>query len=169
MLFPGGTYADISAKTKILRLAMCMGAAYQCRSSRVWPDFVLYLEFVQHMTSLWPDHVLVLSVTSICLQNQTFDFIKSSICPAGLTYVLNLSSDSEQIGGRNGGQNLDKNWTSSFCHLPSSHPSSGQKLDNVWTLERQKFVHVLSKHHFVTCPTLKSLSNLACAISIEKC
>ena len=86
-------------------------------------------------------------MTSICLQNQTFDFIKSSICLAGLTYILNLSSDSEQIGRRNGGQNLDKNWTSSFCHLPSSHPSPGQKLDNFWTLERPKFVHLLSTHH----------------------
>ena len=57
-----------------------------------------HLSYIQILSSLWLDYVLVLSVTSICLQNQTFDFIKSSVCPAGPTYVLNLSPDSEQIG-----------------------------------------------------------------------
>ena len=57
--------------------------------------------------------------------------------PVSVLLVQLLSSFchlTEQIGRKNGGQNLDKNRTSSFFHLPSSHPSPGQKLDNLWTL-----------------------------------
>ena len=132
-----------------------LGAGYQCRSSRVWLDFVPCLGYVQHMSPQWLEYVPVLYVTSICLQNQAFDFIKSSVCPAGPTFVLILSPDFEQISRKNWGQNLDKNRTSSFFNLPSSHPSPGQKLDNLWTLRRLKFVHLLSKHILsYLCPSL---------------
>ena len=93
-----------------------------------------------------PAYVLVLSVTSICLQSQTFDLIKSSVCPAGQTSVIILSSVTEQIGKKwrtNLGQ---KNSTSSFFHFPFSHTSPGRMLNNLWTLGRPKFVELLSKH-----------------------
>ena len=69
------------------------------------------------MSSLCLDYVLVLSVTSICLQNQTFDFIKSSVCPAGQTFVLILSSDTEQIARKM----EDKVWTETGSERAMGH------------------------------------------------
>ena len=84
------------------------GAGCQCRSSRVCPAFVLYPEFVLHMSSLCLDNVLVHCMSSLCLQYPTYVLVRSSVCPAGPTYVLNLSSDFDQIYRKIGEQNLDK-------------------------------------------------------------
>ena len=120
------------------------GAGYQCRSSRVCPDFVLCPEFVLHLSSLCLEYVLIHWMSSLCLQNQTFVLPKSNLCPACPTYVLNLFSDSDQIGQKSEGQNLDKYWIWSITNLQSSHPATGQKVDKLLTSWNQQFVHLLS-------------------------
>ena len=108
-----------------------LGAGCQCGSSRVCPHFVLCLDFVQNMSILCLDYVLVQCMTSICLQYQTFVLTKSNICPSDLTFVLSLSSWATKIDRKSARQNLVKLRTSLFTPLPSGHPVSGQKLDNL--------------------------------------
>ena len=110
-----------------------IGAAYQCRSSRVCPDIVLYQDFDQHMSSTWPEYVLVQFMSSICPPNQTFVLIKSRLCPHSPTFVLFLSSHQALINWKPLGQILVKFWKCLHFNLPSRNSASGQKLDNVCT------------------------------------
>ena len=119
-------------------------AGGQCWSSRVWPDFVLYPDFVHNVPSLCLDYVLVQCLTTICLQYQTFVLTKSNICPSDPTFVLFLSCDLAQINQKIGGQKVVKNWTWIFpvCHLVTL------RLDKCWTNSGLADIQHLSYKHF---------------------
>ena len=68
-----------------------LGAGWQCGYPNFCPTFVLHQEFVQHISSLYPEYVLVLFLPSFWLENPIFVLSKSSICLPGLTNVLPLS------------------------------------------------------------------------------
>ena len=100
------------------------------------------------MSSLCLDYVFVQYMASICLQYQTFVLTKSNICPSDPTFVLSLSSWATKIDRKSARQNVVNLWTWLFTPLPSGHPASGQKLDNLWTPRNPKSVHLLSRSHF---------------------
>ena len=121
------------------------GAGYQCGSSRVCPVIVPYPDFVQYMSSLCLELVLVSRLTSIWVPNQRFVLIKSSLCPRDPILVLFMSSNLAKIDRKVERQNLVKVWVLYFSRLSSSHTAGGQKVDNLRTRGNQQFGHLLSK------------------------
>ena len=87
------------------------GAGFQWWYPNFCPAFVLCLAFVQHMSSICLNFVLVKHLSNICPKKPTFVLRKSNICPHSPTYVLILSSVLAKIHPKIGGQNLVISWT----------------------------------------------------------
>ena len=109
------------------------GAGFQWWYPNFCPAFVLCLAFVQHMSSICLNFVLVKHLSNICPKKPTFVLGKSNICLHSPTYVPLLSSDFVKNQQKIEGQNLVISWTCQFLHLASGHTAVGQKLDNMWT------------------------------------
>ena len=100
-------------------------------NSGVCPEFVLCPEFVQYMSYLCPEFVLVLCSSELCPVNPTFVLFKSSFCPqihllsnTCLHFFAIIPQKCER-------QTLDNFLTSALYHLQPGYPAIGQNLDKL--------------------------------------
>ena len=126
-------HAEFPPRSLLARPKRRLGAGFQWWYPNFCPAFVLCLAFVQHMSSICLNFVLVKHLSNICPKKPTFVLGKSNICLHSPTYVPLLSSDFVKNQQKIEGQNLVISWTCQFLHLASGHTAVGQKLDNMWT------------------------------------
>ena len=109
-------WLNFDQSRKTLELFSCtsmkkVDAGGQCGYPNFCPTFVLCLAFVQHMSSICLNFVLVKHLSNICPKKLTFVLRKSNIRPHSPTYVLFLSFVLAKIHPKIGGHNLVVSWT----------------------------------------------------------